>query len=82
MITLRMHGNLRRFLPEGRERISLEVSEGTTIEMLLERLKAQQDTWLVAVNGAVVERSTPLRDGDLVECYERMTGGQARSQAC
>jgi sulfur carrier protein ThiS len=76
MITIRMHGNLRRFLPEGRGQISLKVSEGTTVEMLLESLHAQQDTWLVAVNGAVAERSTPLRDGDLVECYEPMTGGQ------
>lgn len=75
MVTIRMHGTLRRFLPEGRESLSVEVGEGITVEALLEGLKAGRDTWLVAVNGAVVERSTPLRAGDVVECYEPVAGG-------
>lgn len=75
MVTVRMHGNLRRFLPEGRESVSVEVGEGATVEGLLESLRAARDTWLVAVNGAVVERSTPLSPGDLVECYEPVAGG-------
>lgn len=75
MVTVRMHGNLRRFLPEGRESVSVEVGEGATVEGLLKALKAERDTWLVAVNGAVVDRSTPLSTGDLVECYEPVAGG-------
>lgn len=74
-VNVQMHGNLRRFLPEGRESMSVEVSEGATVEMLLDRLEAACDTWLVTVNGAVVDRSTPLRDADLVECYEPQAGG-------
>lgn len=75
MVTVRMHGNLRRFLPEGRESVSVDVGEGATVEGLLKALKAERDAWLVAVNGAVVERSTPLCAGDLVECYEPVAGG-------
>ncbi|MFQ5828313.1 MAG: MoaD/ThiS family protein [Candidatus Methylomirabilia bacterium] len=78
-VTIRMHGNLRRFLPEAQESKPVDVAEGTTVEALLERFKAEKDTWLVAVNGAVVERTTPLRAGDLVECYEPVAGGSARS---
>ncbi|MBI4563035.1 MAG: MoaD/ThiS family protein, partial [Candidatus Rokubacteria bacterium] len=51
------------------------VGEGATVEGLLKALKAERDTWLVAVNGAVVDRSTPLSTGDLVECYEPVAGG-------
>jgi len=75
MVTVQMHGNLRRFLPEGRESVSVEVAEGATVEGLLKALKAERDTWLVAVNGAVVERSTLLCAGDVVECYEPVAGG-------
>lgn len=75
-----MHGNLRRFLPEGQESTSLEVVEGSTVEALLDQLQATHDTWLVAVNGAVVERTTELRAGDLVECYEPAAGGSCERQ--
>ncbi len=76
-VTIKMHGNLRRFLPGATESVALQVGEGTTVEMLLERLKAAHDTWLVAVHGTVADRSTPLHDGDLVECYEPVAGGAA-----
>lgn len=74
-VTIWMHGNLRRFLREGQASTSLEVAEGTTVEAVLEGLKSEKDTWLVTVNGAVVERTTPLHAGDLVECYEPIAGG-------
>ncbi|MFQ5945266.1 MAG: MoaD/ThiS family protein [Anaerolineae bacterium] len=74
-VTIWMHGNLRRFLPEGQESTSVEMAESTTVAALLELFKAEHDTWLVAVNGAVVEPTTQLRAGDLVECYEPVAGG-------
>ena len=50
-VTVHMHGNLRRFMPDGRDRMVMEVGTGTTIENFLASLGAEQDTWLVAVNG-------------------------------
>src|SRR5206468_3383479 len=50
-VTVHMHGNLRRFMPEGRDRLAIELEAGTTIETLLVSLGAAGDTWLVAVNG-------------------------------
>ena len=34
-VTVHMHGNLRRFMPEGRDRLAIELEAGTTIETLL-----------------------------------------------
>jgi sulfur carrier protein ThiS len=70
-----MHGTLRRFLPEGRDRTAVDVTPGTTVEALLESLRAERDTWLVAVNGATVDRGHRLGDGDLVDCFEPQAAG-------
>jgi sulfur carrier protein ThiS len=74
-VTVHMHGNLRRFMPGGADRAPVELADGATVEALLASLAAQLDTWLVAVNGAVVERDTVLRAGDLVDCFEPVAAG-------
>jgi len=60
-VTVHMHGNLRRFLPEGRDRTTMQVAPAITIEALLTALGAEADTWLVA--------------GDLLDCFEPVAGG-------
>ena len=74
-ITVHMHGNLRRFMPGGRDRVAMDVGAGTTIEALLLSLGAGQDTWLVAVNGAAVSRDHVLVAGDQLECFEPVAAG-------
>jgi sulfur carrier protein ThiS len=74
-IAVHMHGNLRRFLPGGRDRMRLDVADGTTVAALLARLGADRDTWLVAVNGAAVERDRVLAAGDLLDCFEPVAAG-------
>lgn len=74
-VTVHMHGNLRRFMPEGRDRTAMEVAPGTTIEVLLASLRAELDTWLVAVNGAACEKDRVLQQGDLLDCFEPVAGG-------
>jgi sulfur carrier protein ThiS len=74
-VTVHMHGNLRRFMPEGRDRMAMEVRMGTTIEGLLISLGAEQDTWLVAVNGATVDKDRVLAPGDLLDCFEPVAAG-------
>ena len=74
-VTVHMHGNLRRFMPEGRDRVALELEAGTTIETLLASLGAAGDTWLVAVNGAVCEKDRVLQAEDLLDCFEPVAAG-------
>ena len=75
VVTVRMYGNLRRFLPDGQASALMELPQGATAETLLKALKADQEVWLLAVNGVVADRTTPLKSGDLVECYEPVAGG-------
>ena len=74
-VTLVMHGNLRRFLPGGVDRASLEVPEGTTVETLLAGLGAAQDIWLVARNQVAIERTVTLTPGDVLDCFEPVAAG-------
>ena len=74
-VTVHMHGNLRRFMPEGRDRLAMDVAPGTTIEALLATLSATRDTWLVAVNGVACEPDRILQDGDLLDCFEPVAAG-------
>ena len=74
-VTVHMHGNLRRFMPEGRDRTAMQLAPGTSIEMLLASLGALGDIWLVAVNGAACERDRVLQEGDLLDCFEPVAAG-------
>jgi sulfur carrier protein ThiS len=74
-VTVHMHGNLRRFLPEGRDRVSVDLAPGTTIAALLAGLGAERDTWLVAVNGAATDRDRVLEPGDVLDCFEPVAAG-------
>ena len=74
-VTVHMHGNLRRFMPEGRDRAAVPVAPGATVQALLSWLGAERDTWLVAVNGRAVERDHVLAPDDVVDCFEPVAGG-------
>jgi sulfur carrier protein ThiS len=74
-VTVHMHGNLRRFMPGGRDRVALELTAGTTIGALLVSLGAAGDTWLVVVNGAACEKDRVLQTGDLLDCFEPVAAG-------
>lgn len=74
-VTVHMHGNLRRFMPQGRDRMAMDVAPGTTIEAFLESLGAAGDTWLVAVNGDTAERGRALAPGDRLDCFEPVAAG-------
>jgi sulfur carrier protein ThiS len=74
-VTVHMHGNLRRFMPDGRDRMAMDVGPATTIQALLASLGAERDTWLVAVNGTSVERDHVLAPDDQLDCFEPVAGG-------
>ena len=74
-VTIVMHGNLRRFLPDGAASAVVDLAPGTTIEALLERLGAAADTWLVARNQVTADRDAVLGAGDVVDCFEPVAAG-------
>jgi sulfur carrier protein ThiS len=74
-ITIHMHGNLRRFMPDGADRRAMEIPEGATVASVLTRLGAENDTWLVAINNVTVERDAVLHDGDVLDCFEPVAAG-------
>jgi sulfur carrier protein ThiS len=74
-VTVVMHGTLRRFLPEGAARATLDLRPGATIGEVLAGLGAGEDTWLVARNQAVAQRDAVLAPGDVLDCFEPLAGG-------
>ena len=70
-VTIIMHGTLRRFLPDGAARATLDLRAGATIEELLVGLGAEKDTWLVA-------RAT-RRSPSATPCSRRATYSTASS---
>ncbi len=75
-ITIKLYGNLRRFLPNKRETAEMELRAGTTIADLLEQLHVPDgEVWMSAVNDDVVPASTVLEDRDLLEVFEPVGGG-------
>jgi sulfur carrier protein ThiS len=74
-VTVHMHGNLRRFMPGGTDRLEMTLTSRTTVEALLVSIGAGGDTWLVAVNGTAVGRDRVLEPGDVVDCFEPQAAG-------
>ena len=78
-VTVTMHGNLRRFLPEGRASTTLRVPEGTTLRQVIEMVHAHDHVWLVAVNGTAASAAATVSAGDAVDLYEQLEGARPSS---
>ena len=75
-ITLKLYGNLKHYSPRKEEIANADVAEGTTIAALLAQLSVPDShVWMSAVNDTVVDHSTMLRDGDVLEVFEPVGGG-------
>ena len=75
-VTVKLYGNLKRYSPEQKETAQLGVDPGTTIANLLARLGVQDSLiWMTAINDTVVDPSTVLQDGDMLEVFEPVGGG-------
>ena len=74
-VTIIMHGTLRRFLPDGAARATLDLRAGATIEEVLVGLGAEQDTWVVARNQAVAERDACSRRATCSTASSPVAGG-------
>jgi sulfur-carrier protein len=76
LITLKLYGNLKRYAPSKTESEQIEIEAGTTIRGLLERLGVpDQSVSMSALNDKVMDDSSVLHDGDLLEVFEPVGGG-------
>ncbi len=75
-ITLKLYGNLKKFSPNKKEQAALDVEEGITIQTLLARFGvSDSDVWLCAINTTLIDESASLHDGDVLEVFEPVGGG-------
>jgi sulfur carrier protein ThiS len=74
-VEVHMHGNLRRFLPDGVASMTMDVPDGMRVAELAESLKAQEDVWVAAIDKVVVPMSAPLADGACLDLFPILEGG-------
>ncbi len=74
-IEVNMHGNLRRFLPDGVSSTQLNLPDDTTIGQVIEKLRAEHDIWVASINNEAVPLSTRLRDGISIDFFPHLEGG-------
>ncbi len=74
-VELHMHGNLRRFLPDGVASMTMDIPEGTRVADLAESLKAHENVWIASINKVVVPMSTSLTDGACLDLFPTLEGG-------
>ncbi|CAG0946083.1 hypothetical protein ANRL1_02747 [Anaerolineae bacterium] len=75
-ITIKLYGNLKRFAPQKKEIATLDVESGIMIRALLAQLGVPDElVWMCAVNDAVVDATTALREDDVLEVFEPVGGG-------
>ncbi len=78
-VTVKLYGNLKRHMPDRKESAPVELPPGTTIAALLARFGvADSDVWMSALNDRVVPESTELHDGDVLEVFEPVGGGESQ----
>jgi len=70
-----MHGNLRRFLPEGIASTQLQVVEGATVRSVAQRFDALDEIWLSAIDKVVVPMSEPLTRNATIDFFSVLEGG-------
>ncbi len=75
-VTVTVFGELRRYLADS-DTIQVEVPEEATVADVLAHLGVPADqVWMSAVNDLVVEADHPLTDGDRLEVFHPVGGGQ------
>ena len=80
-ITLKTFAQTREIT--GEDNITLNLSDNSTIETVLSRLKTRSDKWALALEGSVLtarnqelcDTETVLSDGDELALFPPVTGG-------
>lgn len=74
-IKLILHGILRDYLPrKAKGKTTLELPQGATINDVVQQLEIKQNV-SASVNGAEVETSHVLQDGEELHMFRHIAGG-------
>jgi sulfur carrier protein ThiS len=74
-VTVALHAGLKKYR-DGKLESEVELKSGATVEDLIEELgMAEEDVWIIGVNGILAKRENLLDNGDRVEFYEPVAGG-------
>jgi sulfur carrier protein ThiS len=75
-VKVRLHGDVTKYLPDGRDTGEFEINEAATVRTIVDQLGlTRQEYVLFAVNGETAGIDTPLRPGDVLECVAPISGG-------
>lgn len=74
-VKVHMHGNLRRFLPDGVASVSLELPEGVRVQDVVEQLGAENEVGVAAIGKTMVPLSAQLDDGVSIDIFPHLEGG-------
>ena len=74
-VEVRMHGNLRRFLPGGVASMRLELADGTRVGEVARKLQAEHEVWVASIGDTAVSLATPLVDGASLDFFPHIEGG-------
>jgi len=74
-VHVELHGLLRLLSENLEEEGTMTVPEGSDVGSILKMMHAEDQIWLVAVNGRVVRWTHTLSEGDRIDCYPPMAGG-------
>jgi molybdopterin converting factor small subunit len=74
-VEVHMHGNLRRFLPEGVGSTRLELADGALVKDVIQHLGAGHEVWVASIANEAVPLSTRLVDGTALDFFPHIEGG-------
>lgn len=74
-IEVHMHGNLRRFLPDGVSRMELDLPEDARVCDVIEQLRAEGEIWLASIGEDIVPVSAQLSDKASLNLFPILEGG-------
>ncbi|HUE75438.1 MAG TPA: MoaD/ThiS family protein [Chloroflexota bacterium] len=76
-VTVLFFGDVRKFLPPGKDRLTCSLAASTTVADLMDSLGVvpTEDGLVVGVNGHIVTPDQTFRDGDEISLITPMMGG-------
>jgi molybdopterin synthase sulfur carrier subunit len=77
-VEIRLFANLAKLLPPGsqKKRATMTIRKGMTVDELLGKLSLPKKvTNIVMINGALGDRETELKEGDVVSVFPPIAGG-------
>ena len=75
-VTVELFGDLRKYLPSGKEGLEMDLEEGATVADLVRHIEMERgEIWGISIDGALVDRKTKLTHGNRVLLFPPIGGG-------